>query len=173
MCGNSNNYKNNYIDNKYHLIFLILLLPRIFSSLFSHSYSTFVSSLFFGCKSINISRYTRQWSQVLSRRALVPENWLAGVLASTRSPGPTAGTGDTKARLAEEEAELKAYETMSVDAGLHREEQVTAFKHKYFSILVHSSRHTFNTPPFSSRHEVRGLSGTIHSSPSFGTRITH
>lgn len=57
-------------------------------------------------------RYTRRWLQVLSRRNLVPEKWLTGVLASQSKARTEAAV---VARLTEEQQELKGYETMACD----------------------------------------------------------
>lgn len=66
-------------------------------------------------------RYTRRWLQVLSRRKLVPEKWLAGVIGSHSA----ARTGTIVARLAEEQRELERYESMRCDGdGLDSEEKV-------------------------------------------------
>ncbi|CAM9150392.1 unnamed protein product [Scytosiphon promiscuus] len=56
-------------------------------------------------------RYTRRWLQVLSRRNLVPEKWLAGVLAAQSR----AATGAVVSRLAEEQRQLKEYESAGYD----------------------------------------------------------
>lgn len=56
-------------------------------------------------------RYTRRWLQVLSRRNLVPEKWLAGVLAGQSR----TRTETIVNRLAEEQRQLKAYESMGYD----------------------------------------------------------
>lgn len=77
---------------------------------------------------ITQKRYTRQWLQVLSRRALVPEKWLAGVLASAGSCRGSARAAMIVIRLAEEQAELKSYETLSGHHGLSSEEQVCCSK---------------------------------------------
>lgn len=68
-----------------------------------------------------MGRYTRRWVQVLSRRNEVPEKWLAGVLET----GLVVKTASVATRLAEEQRELKAYESMAVSSnGLDDEEQV-------------------------------------------------
>ncbi|CAM9281638.1 unnamed protein product [Ectocarpus sp. 8 AP-2014] len=65
-------------------------------------------------------RYTRRWLQVLSRRNLVPEKWLAGVIGSHSA----ARTGTIVARFAEEQRELERYESMRCDGdGLDNEEK--------------------------------------------------
>ena len=58
---------------------------------------------------------------MLSRRNNVPEKWLLGVLAAHSSTRTEA----TVARLADEQRELKKYETMGCDGnGLDSEEKV-------------------------------------------------
>ncbi|CAN0115449.1 unnamed protein product [Ectocarpus sp. 12 AP-2014] len=65
-------------------------------------------------------RYTRRWLQVLSRRNLVPETWLAGIIGSHSA----TRTGTIVARLAEEQRELERYESMRCDGdGLDSEEK--------------------------------------------------
>eukprot|EP00752_Nemacystus_decipiens_P003103 g2874.t1 len=56
-------------------------------------------------------RYTRRWLQVLSRRNNVPEKWLVAILAGSS----TTRTEATVARLAQEQRELKEYESMGCD----------------------------------------------------------
>lgn len=69
-------------------------------------------------------RYTRRWLQVLSRRNNVPEKWLTGALASSS----TARSEAIVARLAEEQRELKEYESMVCDGdGLDSAEKVSTF----------------------------------------------
>lgn len=68
-----------------------------------------------------MDRYTRRWLQVLSRRNSVPEKWLAGVLAGSLA----AMTPSVAARLAEEQRELKGFESRSGDGDvLDSEEKV-------------------------------------------------
>lgn len=72
-------------------------------------------------------RYTRRWLQVLSRRNLVPEKWLAGVIADAGSSRSEARTALIATRLAEEQRELKDYESASYDSDvLDSEEKVFA-----------------------------------------------
>lgn len=75
-----------------------------------------------------MSRYTRRWVEVLSRRNLVPEKWLAGVLASMGARRSAARTALISTRLAEEERELKQYESTDCDGeSLDSEEKVGEF----------------------------------------------
>lgn len=74
-----------------------------------------------------MGRYTRRWVEVLSRRNGVPEKWLANVLQT----GLVVKTAPVATRLAEEQEELKGYESMAVSpTTLDDEEQVRYFYHE-------------------------------------------
>lgn len=70
-------------------------------------------------------RYTRRWLQVLSRRSLVPEEWLVGVISGAGSNRTAARTALIATRLKEEQGELQGYESMGFNEDqLDNEEKV-------------------------------------------------
>lgn len=67
---------------------------------------------------------------MLSRRNLVSEKWLAGIIAKVGPKRPATRTALIMARLAEEREELKRYESMENDGDIDIEEKVRVFVQK-------------------------------------------